>query len=146
MAYTPTEWKTGDIVTSEKLNKVENELASAVMTINATIYSDAMAEAHASTDPYVRMDKTAGEIYEAFRSWTRCLLVFPEGSEIPGSGMTFAAVLPITSASVFTNSDTGETTYIFGAPSPIEPQVPMGFYATSADAYPTTEEPGSIVV
>ena len=28
MAYTPTEWKTGDIVTAEKLNKLENGLAN----------------------------------------------------------------------------------------------------------------------
>lgn len=30
MAYEPTVWKTGDIVTSEKLNKIENQLAQLV--------------------------------------------------------------------------------------------------------------------
>lgn len=29
MSYTPTNWKTGDIVTSEKLNKLENGVADA---------------------------------------------------------------------------------------------------------------------
>lgn len=29
MAYTPTEWQSGDIVTSEKLNKIENGIAGA---------------------------------------------------------------------------------------------------------------------
>ena len=29
MSYTPTEWKTGDIVTADKLNKLENGVASA---------------------------------------------------------------------------------------------------------------------
>lgn len=29
MSYTPTEWKSGDVVTSEKLNKLENGVAAA---------------------------------------------------------------------------------------------------------------------
>ncbi|MDN6491158.1 MAG: hypothetical protein L0K14_00530, partial [Leuconostoc sp.] len=28
MAYTPTEWKKGDTITSEKLNKIENGVAT----------------------------------------------------------------------------------------------------------------------
>ena len=28
MNYTPTEWKSGDVITAEKLNKLENEVAS----------------------------------------------------------------------------------------------------------------------
>lgn len=30
MPYTPTEWKTGDIITAEKLNKAENAIAEAL--------------------------------------------------------------------------------------------------------------------
>lgn len=29
MAYTPTQWKSGDVITSEKLNKLENGVAGA---------------------------------------------------------------------------------------------------------------------
>ena len=29
MAYTPTEWETGDVITAEKLNKAENGIAAA---------------------------------------------------------------------------------------------------------------------
>ena len=141
MAYTPTEWKTGDIVTSEKLNKVENGLASVVMTINATFYSETEEEieVEAPTDTYVRMDKTAGEIYEAFRSGTRCLLIFPEGSEVVGPSMTYTAVAPIISAGLFTNSDTEGSMYVFSVQDP-EGSDRMVFFATSADAYPSTEE------
>lgn len=28
MAYEPTEWKNGDIITAEKLNKIENGIAN----------------------------------------------------------------------------------------------------------------------
>lgn len=38
MSYTPTNWKTGDVVTSEKLNKLENGVATAggVLVVNAS--------------------------------------------------------------------------------------------------------------
>lgn len=36
MAYTPTEWKTGDIVTAEKLNKLENGIMSGAQYIPIT--------------------------------------------------------------------------------------------------------------
>jgi hypothetical protein len=28
MAYTPTDWKTGDVITAEKLNNIENGVVS----------------------------------------------------------------------------------------------------------------------
>ena len=60
MSYTPTEWKTGDIVTSTKLNKLEQGVANAgalVVNISVTDNGD---------DTYTyTCDKTAGEIYAA---------------------------------------------------------------------------------
>lgn len=41
MAYTPTEWQTGDIVTAEKLNKIEGALAGSGENLIATaIYNE----------------------------------------------------------------------------------------------------------
>lgn len=37
MAYTPTEWQTGDIVTSAKLNKLENGVAGLYLPITFTV-------------------------------------------------------------------------------------------------------------
>ena len=39
MSYEPTVWKTGDVVTSEKLNKLENGVANAggAMIVTATV-------------------------------------------------------------------------------------------------------------
>lgn len=42
MSYTPTEWKTGDVVTSAKLNKLEQGVADAggVVIVTGTINED----------------------------------------------------------------------------------------------------------
>lgn len=56
MSYTPTEWATGDVVTAEKLNKIENGIASAggggVLIANMSPNTG-------------ELDKTWQEIYDA---------------------------------------------------------------------------------
>ena len=47
MAYTPTVWETGDTITAEKLNKVENGIAGAyplVVTISDSAFDKTFAE------------------------------------------------------------------------------------------------------
>lgn len=64
MSYEPTTWKTGDVVTSTKLNKMEQGIADAgggsggggVLVVNMT------ADQQART---VTLDKTWQEIYDA---------------------------------------------------------------------------------
>lgn len=58
MAYEPTNWKTGDVVTSAKLNKLEQGVAdgSGVLVVHSTY--------DGSLDTYV-LNKTAFEIYSA---------------------------------------------------------------------------------
>lgn len=34
MSYTPTEWKTGDIISAEKMNKIEKQLTPVIIKIN----------------------------------------------------------------------------------------------------------------
>ena len=59
MAYEPTQWKTGDVVTSAKLNKLENAVAnSAEGSILKVNNLDGT------------LDKTWQEIYNAFLSGT----------------------------------------------------------------------------
>lgn len=70
MAYTPTEWQSGDIVTSEKLNKIENGIASAggggVFII--TISQEKVVNPEDETDWYYvyHSDKTQAEIEAAY--------------------------------------------------------------------------------
>lgn len=60
MSYTPTNWKTGDVVTSSKLNKLENGVADAGgggwLAVEAT-YSE--------SDQVYTCTKKAGEIFAA---------------------------------------------------------------------------------
>lgn len=61
MSYEPTNWKTGDVVTSAKLNKLENAVASggSVLKLNFTVDNDAGT---------ITIDKTFAEIKEAILS------------------------------------------------------------------------------
>lgn len=57
MSYTPTNWQSGDIVTSEKLNKLENGVAGAggvVLVVNTT-----------TDDDKITLNKTWKQIYDA---------------------------------------------------------------------------------
>ncbi len=61
MAYIPTEWETGDIITAEKLNKAEQGIANAsdeVFVIKATYSFDGGV-------PSATLDRTLSEILSA---------------------------------------------------------------------------------
>lgn len=63
MAYTPTEWVCGDIITAEKLNKLENGLADCCGGSAPLVVSvNSMTEAGQTV--YI-LDKTWREIYDA---------------------------------------------------------------------------------
>ena len=62
MAYTPTEWKTGDVVTAAKLNNMENGIAGATAMIIHLNEQNAM-------------DKTWLEIKTAYTSGTPVIIV-----------------------------------------------------------------------
>ena len=59
MAYTPTAWETGDVVTAAKLNKIEGGVDTASNPFIVTLTPTAL-------DYSGTMDKTVGEIYEAW--------------------------------------------------------------------------------
>lgn len=56
MSYEPNEWKAGDIVTSAKLNKMEQGIANGTLVVNLTWSSD---------NTVATMDKTWQQIYDA---------------------------------------------------------------------------------
>lgn len=60
MSYTPTQWQTGDTITAEKLNNMERGIENANEPFIVTLTPTA-------GDFSGTMDKTVGEIYEA---WT----------------------------------------------------------------------------
>ena len=63
MAYIPTEWETGDVITAVKLNKIEAALAFAYPVIaRFTVeYSDLVP----GTTAYGSCDRTFAELHEA---------------------------------------------------------------------------------
>ena len=63
MSYTPTEWKTGDIVSSQRLNKLEEGVKNAyeVMVINGTVSTSDRD----GTVTGVTLQAQAGEIFDA---------------------------------------------------------------------------------
>lgn len=65
MAYTPTEWQSGDIVTSEKLNKIENGIAS---TGGGGVMYVTISYDEVDGEPVYSADKTIDEIIAAVQS------------------------------------------------------------------------------
>lgn len=72
MSYTPTNWQTGDTVTAEKLNNMESGIAAAVNPFVVTLTPTAQ-------DFSGVMDKTVGEIFEAYQNGKRLLFSLVAG-------------------------------------------------------------------
>lgn len=78
MAYTKTNWVTGDVVTSEKLNKIEQGIVDAgPMIVHATKISD-------SSTVTITLDKTFIELKTAFESGRDVKLIYTDSLD----GMT----------------------------------------------------------
>ena len=70
MSYEPIVWKDGDLVTSAKLNKIEQGIAGNIMIVEATFVEDPNDYYH----KYFETDKTATEIKTAFLNGTTIIL------------------------------------------------------------------------
>ena len=83
MSYTPTTWQSGDIVTAEKLNKLEQGLADIgggdpfVITVTPT-----------AQDLSGTMDKTPAQILEAYESGKEIKI------KVPSSAHDFSVITP----------------------------------------------------
>ena len=113
MSYTPTEWKTGDIITAEKLNKLENGISSN-SSVNVVFITE---------DASTHLDKTAGELYSMFESNNYFMVVIRYG-EIYGF---------ITKISHDHEEDYAIQAAMFGGGSL---DVGWWYTASSADSYP----------
>lgn len=69
MSYTKTTWATGDVVTSAKLNNIENGIANATLSLTVD------AETYA-------LNKTWQEIHDALESGITCFTVLTEGNAL----------------------------------------------------------------
>ena len=117
MAYEPTDWKTGDVVTSTKLNKIEQGIADGVMIVQVNF--------DAQTEEYSLATK-AGDIYNA---WMSGAAVTVDGAAMNNSG--FARITAVYSDDdydyVFVYRDKLDTLWFFAAataddyPTPISP-------------------------
>lgn len=116
MSYEPTNWKAGDTVTSAKLNKLEQGIAGAGRSV---LFVNMIRDDNNSN--MFRLDKTAGEIYEAFRNGN-VRFIFK-------SVNNYESLLNLSICEK--DSITG---YLFRSS-----ELPT-FYAVTADDYPTTEQ------
>lgn len=128
MAYEPTNWKTGDIVTSEKLNKLENGVAGAdgFMAVNGQY--DAGDESTAET---ITLDITAVELYEALTNGAFVVVLVPDLPFYLGDGVkhTCSAILPIIKYSFEDKGHFGKSYYFVTMDNAI-------YTATSENGYP----------
>lgn len=96
MAYTPTNWKDGDIISAEKMNKLEQGVAEGgggVLLVNVTKSSSGgstpvvnsaspMLTAGSSSSSTFTADKTYAEVDAAVKSGKMVYLVY-DGNYIP---------------------------------------------------------------
>lgn len=88
MSYTPTEWKAGDLVTSTKLNKLEQGVANG---INFEVINMVFGQGPVS------LDKTAGEIIDILKSGKHILVIgtpdLPSGTS--SEGYSYLSTIPM---------------------------------------------------
>lgn len=104
MSYEPTNWKTGDVVTSAKLNKLENGVANSAGFLKVTSSYDDQTQVYT-------MDKTWQEIHDALANGEYVILVdldqemhfviqnriiYTEHIQRPGVGVGYAVVMRVT--------------------------------------------------
>ena len=116
MSYEPTNWQEGDLITSERLNKMEQGIASGEGGIFLI-----PAEYDSSTSN-TTMQKTAGEIFEAASSGKLCVVAL-HTSHDETQGFMYA---------IIDSMDREGTLYTFGFRDTVS-------YANSADEYPSTD-------
>lgn len=120
MSYTPTVWKSGDVVTSTKLNKIEQGIANAgggggAFFVPITYQSGATTAG-----------KTAGEIVTAIANGSNILFTEEEESGTNYYPLTYSFV--------------GDGDYAFAFIADTETHLTVFLSAPSADDYPTNAE------
>lgn len=114
MAYEPTEWKSGDVVTSAKLNKIEGGIASGGVLV--------------ATDTEGTLDKTWQEIHDS------SLAILKLDSDNHGTNYSLYF-------STGVEYESGEYYAYFVNPS-VEGNLALIYKAESANGYPAIFLPG----
>lgn len=116
MSYTPTNWATGDVITAEKLNKLEQGVAESVLVL---------------TESDDGLSKTAGEIMEALKSGS-AVYIFMEDDE-------FMYVNALKTAEYNPNASGAgsQTKYVFRFADAPSAQGDLEYRANSASERPT---------
>lgn len=115
MAYTPTEWKSGDVITAEKLNKLEEGVASA--GDGSSDSNEFIINVSSDSQYNVVMDKTFDEVEAAYNSGKILKAKFGDsdyrlkGREISMGGTEFRFVSDI-SIPFFLESATSTIAYV----------------------------------
>lgn len=119
MSYTPTTWKSGDTVTSTKLNKIEQGIANNILFVNGTV-SYTEAEDDEDSTQMITLNKTWQEIVDAANNGIVIIKVNFSYDDATNIAFTFV------SGYYHYNSSNGYTIYTDD----------KTFTAESADGYP----------
>lgn len=76
MSYTPTNWQKGDAITAEKLNKLENGVASGGSKGASILIAEETKTSDGGTVTYT-LDKTWNEIHECLANGGLCYVRAP---------------------------------------------------------------------
>ena len=108
MSYTPTEWKTGDVITAEKLNNMESGIFGSAKVLFVELNTETGA-----------IDKTWNEINSAIASGVLCLIAMPEGNDGHSTNVLTGSLRINNQYNVYVNFETVETaTMLLTAESP----------------------------
>ena len=89
MSYTPTEWKSGDVVTSAKLNKLENAMAASFSGVDPTSAEDLVSIGVYKIFQYE--DEATGSVPESVFEPNEDVIVTVEG--YPAYGNTVVSIV-----------------------------------------------------
>jgi len=120
MSYVKNTWATGDVVTADKLNHIEDGIASAggILPIGVTIDTDPITSSTVQT-----LDHTWQEIYNAAQN-----KVYPVVFKLVGGDIK---LLPV--AATYGNDRDGYTVVVT---DPLDNDFIISYQCTEADEYP----------
>lgn len=129
MSYTPTNWQTGDTITAEKLNNLEEGVASGAVII---------------TDNGTQLDKTYAEIYDLVNSGTPCFILYDldkSVSDLDSDYTYYVKLMKVTTVYKYADdyrvfASASSLAYISGTPYMACPSIWV-YAASNSDSYPT---------
>lgn len=96
MAYEPTNWQAGDVVTSAKLNKMEQGIASGANILVAHAMQEVVdneSSGEEASPTVLKLDKTAREILDA--DFTIVIIDIPESIMANTTQILFIAAIQV---------------------------------------------------